>query len=96
MRFIQTQSAFRGQSGGGLTMRRVDSQVDGHGGDALVGPGDSVSLCLDLLPHLIEIYKLFALTVEELSIFWKTRVKREKLAEHREITYLNLQKNNFH
>lgn len=49
-------------------MRGIHPQVDGHRGDALVGPGDAVSLCLNLLPDLIEICELFALTVEELCI----------------------------
>lgn len=53
-----------------LTMRRIDAQVYGHRGDALIGPCDTVSLCLDLLPDLIEIYELFAFTVKELSKFW--------------------------
>lgn len=49
-------------------MRGVDPQVDGHRGDALVGSGDTVSLCLDLLSDFIKIYELFTLTVKELSI----------------------------
>lgn len=51
-----------------LTMRGVDTQVDGHRGDALVGC-NAISLCLDLLPDLIKICELFALTVKEFSIF---------------------------
>lgn len=54
-------------------MRGIDSQVDGHGGDALVGPSDAVSLCLDLLPDLIKICELFALAVEELGVFWRSQ-----------------------
>lgn len=50
-------------------MRGVDTQVDGHRGDALVCSSDAVGLCLDLLPHLIKIGELFTLTVEELCIF---------------------------
>lgn len=50
-------------------MGGVDAQVDGYGGDALVGAGDAVSLCLDLLSDLIKICELFSLTVEELGIF---------------------------
>lgn len=50
-------------------MRGVDTQVDGHGGDAFIGPRDAVCLGLDLLPDLIKICELFALTVEELCIF---------------------------
>lgn len=57
-------------SGNGLTVGGVDAQVDGHSRDALVGPGDAVGLCLDLLSDLIKIHKLFALTVKELSVFW--------------------------
>lgn len=52
-----------------LTMRRIDTQVDGHRGDALVGPSDAVSLGLDLLPNLIKIREPFALAVEKLSMF---------------------------
>lgn len=51
-------------------MGGVDPQVDGHRRDALVGPGDPVRLRLDLLPHLVKICELFALTVEELCMFW--------------------------
>lgn len=59
-------------------MRGIDSQVDGHGGDALVGPSDAVSLCLDLLPDLIKICELFALAVEELGVFWRSQQKEAK------------------
>lgn len=38
-----------------LTIGGVNTQVNGHRGDALVGPGDAVSLCLDFLPDLIKI-----------------------------------------
>lgn len=50
-----------------LTMRGVDAQIDGHRRDALVGSCDPVGLGLDLLPDLIEVGELFALTVEKLS-----------------------------
>lgn len=50
-------------------MRGVDAQIDRYRGDPLVGAGDAVGLCLDLLPYLVKVYELFALTVEELGIF---------------------------
>lgn len=50
-------------------MRGIDAQVYGHRGDAFVGAGDAVGLSLDLLPDLVKIDELFALTVEELCIF---------------------------
>lgn len=49
-------------------MRGVDTQVDGNWGDALVGPSDAIGLSLNLLPDLIKVCELFALTVEKLSI----------------------------
>lgn len=51
------------------TVGRVDPQVDGHWGDAFVGPRDPVSLRFDLLPDFIKVCKLFGLTVQKLSIF---------------------------
>lgn len=48
----------------------VDPKVDGHWGDAFVGPRDPVSLCFDLLPDFIEVCKLFGLAVQKLRIFW--------------------------
>lgn len=58
-----------------LTVGGVDTQVDGYGGDALVGPGDAVRLRLNLLPHLIEIRELFPLTVQKLCVLYKEMVK---------------------
>lgn len=52
-----------------LTIRRVDTQVDGHGRDALVGARHAVRLAFDLRTDLIEVHKLLALAVEELRIF---------------------------
>jgi len=52
-----------------VTVRRVDTQVDGDGGDALVGPGDPVRLRLDLRSNLLKVHKLSALTVQELGMF---------------------------
>lgn len=52
----------------GLTMRGIDAQVDGNRGDALVGPSGSISLRLNLLPDLIKVCELFALTVEKLCV----------------------------
>lgn len=51
-------------------MRRVDAEVDGDGGDALVGARHPVGLRFDLLPHLVEVRELFGFAVQKLSIFW--------------------------
>lgn len=51
------------------TVRRVDPQVDGHWGDAFVGPRDPVGLRFDLLSDLIKVCKLFRLTMQKLGIF---------------------------
>ena len=58
-------------SGSGLTIGRVDTQVYGDRGDALVGPRHAVSLRFNLLPNFIEICELLPLTVEELCVFWR-------------------------
>ena len=50
-------------------MRRVDPEVDGQIGDALVGAGDTIRLVLDLLHDGGKVHELFALAVEELAIF---------------------------
>lgn len=52
------------------TMWWVDPQVDGHRGDAFVGPRDPVGLRFDLLPDFIKVCKLFGLAVQKLGIFW--------------------------
>ena len=49
-------------------MRRIDPEIDGQIGDALVGAGDAVGLVLDLLHDLVEVGELLALAVQELSI----------------------------
>lgn len=59
-------------------MRRVNTQVDGHRGDSLIGSGNTISLCLNLLPDLIEICELFTLTVEELGILCRETAKGQK------------------
>ena len=51
-----------------LTMRRVDPQVDGQVGDALVGSGDPVGLVLDLLHDGAELHELFPLAMKELPV----------------------------
>lgn len=51
------------------TVWRVDPQVDGHWGDAFVGPRDPVGLRFDLLSDFIKVCKLFGLTVQKLGIF---------------------------
>ena len=49
-------------------MRRIDPEIDGQIGDALVGAGDAVGLVLDLLHDLVKVGELLALAVQELSI----------------------------
>ena len=55
-------------------MRRIDPEIDGQIGDALVGAGDAVGLVLDLLHDLVEVGELLALAVQELFVpgvyFW--------------------------
>ncbi|TNN63059.1 hypothetical protein EYF80_026675 [Liparis tanakae] len=50
--------------------RRVDTEVDGDGGDALVGSSDAVSLCFDLQTDLVKVHKFPSLTVQELGILY--------------------------
>ena len=49
-------------------MGRVDPEIDGQVGDALVGPGDPVGLVLDLLHDGVEVLELLPLAVEELPV----------------------------
>ncbi len=49
------------------TVRGVNPQVDGNGGDASISPGDAVGLSLDLLTDLIEIGELLPFAVQELG-----------------------------
>lgn len=51
------------------TVWRVDPQVNGHWGDALVGPRDPVSLRFDLLSDFLKVCKLSGLAVQKLGIF---------------------------
>jgi hypothetical protein len=50
-------------------VRRVDSEIDGQVGDALVAAGHAVGLLLDLFLYGEKVRKLLALAVQELSIF---------------------------
>lgn len=49
-------------------MRRVNSQVDGQVGDALIGACHAVRLIFDLLADFEEVHKLLPLAVEELAV----------------------------
>ena len=51
------------------TVWRVDPQVDGHWGDAFVGPRDPVGLGFNLLSDFLKVCKLFGLAVQKLGIF---------------------------
>ena len=57
-------------------MRRIHSQVDGQVGDALVGAGQTISVCFNLSPDLIKIRKDFPFAVKKLSIFCQTIKER--------------------
>ena len=46
-----------------ITVRGVDPEVDGDGGDALVGACDPVGLRLNLRPDLLKVHKLPPFTV---------------------------------
>lgn len=59
-----------------VTVRGVDAQVDGDGGDALVGAGDPVGLGFDLQPDLLKVHKLASLAVKELCIFCERTIKK--------------------
>lgn len=58
-----------------VTIRGVDTEVNGDGGDALVGAGKPVSLCFNLQTDLIKVHKLTSLTVQELCIFYRETVR---------------------
>lgn len=62
------------------TVWRVDPQVDGHWGDAFVGPRDPVGLRFNLLSDFIKVCKLFGLAVQKFSIFCKGKkdIQNEK------------------
>lgn len=49
-------------------MWRVDPEIDGQVGDALVAARDPVCLVLDLLPDGHEVGELLSLAVEELAV----------------------------
>ena len=57
-----------------VTIRGVDTEVDGDGGDALVGSGDPLSLRFNLQTDLIKVHKLTALTVQELCILYTENI----------------------
>lgn len=54
-------------------MRRIDTEVDGDGRDALVGARQPVGLFFDLHTDLIKVHKLTAFTVQELCVFYRGR-----------------------
>jgi hypothetical protein len=53
----------------------VDAQVDGDRRDALIGPGNAVSLCLNLLANLVKICELLPFAVQELCPFCEEKGK---------------------
>lgn len=50
------------------TVRGVDTEVYGDGGDPFVGSGEPVCLCFNLHTDLLKVHKLASLTVKELCI----------------------------
>ncbi len=98
--FIHTRT-----KGGGLTIGRVNPEVNGHGGDALVAARHAVRLGLDLQPHLVEVGELLALGVQELGVLAVLRVEqlederppghdagaaRQKVAAHKVLQHTRL------
>lgn len=61
---------------GDLTVRRVDAEVDGDGGDALVGARQPVRLCLNLQTDLVKVHELAAFAVQELCVFYRRERRR--------------------
>lgn len=62
------------------TVRGVDTQVDGDGGDALVGAGKPVSFCFYLQADLLKVHKLTSLTVQELCILYRETANLKRAA----------------
>lgn len=60
-----------GKQGWALTVRGIHAEVDGDGGDALVGPRHPVGFRLDFLPHLVEIREFLGFAVQEFGVFWE-------------------------
>jgi hypothetical protein len=56
-----------------FTVGGVDPEVDGQVADALVGPGDAISLVLDLLADAVKVHELLPLTVQKLPILCKNK-----------------------
>lgn len=52
-----------------VTVRRVDSKVDGQVGDALVSSSQAIRVVFNLLPNGVEILEDLALAVKKFSIF---------------------------
>ena len=55
-------------------MWRVHSKVDGDGRNALVLPGESVSLGFNLLPHIIKVCVLPSLLMKKLCKLYRRRL----------------------
>ena len=52
-----------------LTVRRINSEIDGQVGNSLIGSSHAVRLILDLFHDGVKIHKLFAFGVQKLSVF---------------------------
>lgn len=56
-----------------LTMRRIDSEVDGHWGNPFVGASNTVCFSLNLQTDLLKICELLSFAVQEFSILCLNR-----------------------
>ncbi len=66
-----------------VTIRGVDTEVDGDRGDALVGSGEPVSLCFNLQTDLVKVHKLTSLTVQELCILCTEEIRESNRIDGR-------------
>lgn len=71
-----------------VTIRGVDTEVDGDGGDALVGAGEPLGLRFNLQTDLVKVHKLSSLTVQELCIFCRETIR--ELTKTKTFTFMFL------
>lgn len=62
-----------GPSALGLTMGRVDSEIDGHRGNPFVGASNTICFSLNLQTDLLKIGEFLPFAVQELAIFYLNR-----------------------
>lgn len=61
-----------------LTMRRIDSEVDGHWGNPLVGASNTIRFSLNLQTDLLKVCEFLSFAVQELSIFCWNRSRESE------------------